>query len=154
MTERSGGIVAGIGGTGGIPASCGNEAVNGVISESASENLFESLCSIGDLTARMLVGEAGASPKGTGDEGVEDIRLITLSCGKTIIPHLLAGRTSAGVNSGGVTGEVGPDGGGGGICRIAGSANSRWTGEVGRLSTQSLAKLGGVVRGLIANKAV
>lgn len=100
------------GGTGGgtsIP--CGNEAINGLISESASEILLESLRSTGDLIAMMLVGEAGGVSRKIGDEGAEDIRLIALSCGKTVMPHLLVGRASAGVSSGGVIGEHGSDGG-------------------------------------------
>lgn len=82
---------------------CGSEATNGFIRENASEILFESFRPTG------LVGEAGELLTKVGDEGAEDIRLITLFCGKTAIPHLLTGRTGAGVRSGGVTGESGLD---------------------------------------------
>lgn len=123
VIEGTGGVCLWIGGTGGTSVSCGNETVNGVIKESASEILFESLRSTGDFIAVILMGEAGALSKGIGDEGAEDTRLITLFWGKTIMPHLLTGRTGAGVNSGGVTGEVGSDGGGG-SGRITASTSS------------------------------
>jgi hypothetical protein len=101
----------GIGGVGGRSASCGKEAVNGLKSENLSEPLREPLHSTGDLIAIILVGELGPSLKETGDEGADETRLITLFCGKTIIPHLLTGRTGDGVNNSGVTGEGGPGGG-------------------------------------------
>ena len=128
----TGGISIGIAGTGGT--SRGIETVNGVIRETA-ESLFESLCSTGDLIAIMLVEETGTLSEEIGDEGTEDTRLLILSCGKTDIPHLLAGRTGAGVNSGGVAGETGSDGGGRGDGRIATSADSLWSDEDGRLNS-------------------
>lgn len=122
--EGSGGICVGIGGTGRIPVSCGNETANEFIRENALDVLPESLHSTGDLIAMILEGEAGELSKEIGDEGAEDTRLITVFCGKTAIPHLLAGRTGAGVNNGGVTGGLGSGGGGGGSGRIAASADS------------------------------
>jgi len=132
LIKGTGGIHAGgIGGTGGTSR---GEAVNGVIREYISESLFESPRSTGDLIAMILVGEMGASSKEIGEDGAEDTRLMTLSCGNTDIPHLLAGRAGAGVNSGGVTGELASDGGEGGGDRVVVSAGSCRVGEVGRLS--------------------
>jgi hypothetical protein len=158
---RSSGVVA-AGGVGGliegtgevsvrvVSDPCGNETVNGLIRGTA-ECLFKSLCSTGDLVAIMLAGETGALSNEIGDEGAEDTRLITLSFGKTVIPHLLVGRTGAGVNSGGVVGETGSVGGDG---RITASADSLWSGEEGGLSVQSPVGLGGVVRGVVPNEVV
>jgi len=125
---ESGGLIEGIGGTDGTFVSCGNEATNGLTRENPSDNPFESLHSTGDLTATMLAGEL---TKEIGDEGAEDTHLITLFCGKTVIPHLLTGRMGAGVNKGCIIGEVESGGEAG---WIATSTDSRWTGEEGRLS--------------------
>ena len=111
----------GIAGTGGTSFSCGNETA-------------ESLRSTGDLIAIMLVGETCVLSREIGDEGAEDTRPTTLSRGKTVIPHLLVGRTGAGVNSSGVIGETGSNGRGGGDSRIAASADPLRSGEEGRLS--------------------
>ena len=108
--EGVGGISLGIGGTDGTSIPCGDEAMNGLIRENASDSLFESLRSTGDLTAVVFVGEKIALSKEIGDEGAEDTGLIILSCGKTVIPHLLTERMGAGVNRGCVSGEVGSDG--------------------------------------------
>ena len=61
LVEGTGGICSRIGGTGGTSASFRNEDVNGVIRENASEILLESLHSLGDLIAMMLVAEGGPS---------------------------------------------------------------------------------------------
>ena len=119
-TGGVGGVVCvGVEGAGGTFLSCGNETVSGVIKENASEVLFGSFRSTGDFIAMMLVGEAGPLSKRIGDEGAEDTRLIALFSGKTVIPHLLAGRAGAGVDNGGVTEEFRSGGGGGGSGRIA-----------------------------------
>lgn len=119
--KGTGGVCARIGGRGGTSFSCGNEGANALINENASEILLESLHSTGDLIAMILVGEGRALSKAIGDEGAEDTRLIVLSCGKTETPHLLVGRSGAGVSSGGEIGELGDIGGG---CRVAISADS------------------------------
>lgn len=101
---------------GGTSVPSGNETTNGLMKENGSEILFEFLRSTGDLMAMMLVGDMGEE---FGDAGAEDTRLIVLVWGNTVMPHLLTGRTGAGVNKAGVTGE----GGGGG--RTATSGDSR-----------------------------
>ena len=138
----TGGVCVRVEGRGGISIICGNKVVNGLIRKNASEILLKSLRSAGVLMVAALVGEAGELSKEAGDEGVEDTRLIALFCGKTVMPHLLVGRTGAGISDCGVTGELGSDGGVGGTTM---STDFSRTGEVERLRAWSLAKFGGVV---------
>lgn len=109
--EGTGGVCVRVEGRDEISITHGNEAENGLMRGNASEILLESLHSTGDLIAIMLPGEAGQLSRKTGDEGADEARLIVLFGGKTVMPHLLVGRTGTGVSSGGVTGEFGSDGG-------------------------------------------
>jgi len=140
VIEGGGTTHAGIRGTGGASDS-GNPTAKGVMRERGSETLR----STGDLIAMVLVGEMGELLKTSGDTGAEDTRLIVLVCGNIVIPHLLAGRSGAGLSRAGVTGDFGSGGEGEGGDRIVTSAGSGRTGEEGRLRAQSLVRCGGGV---------